>query len=135
MSVDKPFIFMIIVGILLLTVSIKPTIQVCKKTNRFAWSLLLILIVLFIFGYCWVLYYFTFYGGEPFVATSVSFILVGGGTFVYLVVRLSLKSILELERSAQHQQFLAEHDSLTNLPKRKKFFNVLNENIEYNQPR
>lgn len=134
MSVDKPFIFMIVVGILLLTVSIKPTIQVCKKTNRFAWSLLLILIVLFIFGYCWVFYYFTFYDSEPFVTTSVSFILVGGGTFVYLVVRLSLKSILELERSAQHQQFLAEHDSLTNLPKRKKFFNVLNENIEYNQP-
>ncbi|MBB1384803.1 bifunctional diguanylate cyclase/phosphodiesterase [Pseudoalteromonas sp. SG45-5] len=131
---DNLFIFMISVGVLLLAVSIKPALKICTKTNRFAWGLLLVFIVCFIFGYWWVLYYFVNNDVNEPIALSVSVILLGGGAFVYLVIRLSLKSILEIERSAEHQRFLAEHDSLTNLPNRKKFFKVVNKKIECNEP-
>ncbi|WP_253948830.1 bifunctional diguanylate cyclase/phosphodiesterase [Pseudoalteromonas sp. TB64] len=49
-----------------------------------------------------------------------------------MVIKLSSKSIIEIECSANHQRHLAEHDSLTNLPNRKKFFEVLNKKIGHN---
>ena len=131
---DNLFIFIIMVGSFLLTVSIRPTLKVCKKTNRLAWCLLLVLIIFFIFGYWGILYYFVNNEISSFVRSSVSFILFGGGAFVYMIIQLSLKSIIEIECSADHQRFLADHDSLTNLPNRKKFFEVLNKKIEYNDP-
>lgn len=131
---DNLFIFMIMVGALLLTVSIRPTLKVCKKTNRLAWCLLLVLIIFFILGYWGILYYFVNNDISSFMTLSVSCILFGGGAFVYMIIQLSLKSIIEIERSADHQRFLADHDSLTNLPNRKKFFEVLNKKINYNEP-
>ncbi|WP_096739340.1 putative bifunctional diguanylate cyclase/phosphodiesterase [Pseudoalteromonas atlantica] len=128
---DNFFIFILIVGALLLTLSIVPTIKICKKTNRVSWILLLALIFSFIVGYWYVLYYFVNNDIAGFIAMSVSLILFGGGAFVYLVIQLSYKSILKIDRFAKRQRTLAENDSLTGLPNRKKFFQVLNKQVKY----
>ncbi|GAB0109801.1 putative bifunctional diguanylate cyclase/phosphodiesterase [Pseudoalteromonas distincta] len=128
------FVYMIVLGGGLLTLSILPTIQICRKTNRVFWVLLLVLIIGFILGYGWILYYFLNSSIGHFVENSVSLILFGGGAFVYLVMKLSLKSIIKIEHYAEHQRFLAEHDYLTNLPNRKKFFQTLNKHVKYSAP-
>jgi predicted signal transduction protein with EAL and GGDEF domain len=117
----ESLLIVILLGILLLGFSIQPIITICKKTKNMAWSLLLALVVLFIFGYCWILHYFANNTLDNLVLISISLILLGGGIFVFLIMRLSLKSILEIEKSENHQRFLAEHDSLTSLPNRKCF--------------
>ncbi|WP_089348135.1 putative bifunctional diguanylate cyclase/phosphodiesterase [Pseudoalteromonas espejiana] len=128
---DNLFVFMLIVGVVLLTLSIVPTIKICKKTNRVSWILLLALIFSFIVGYWYILYYFVNNDIAGFISTSVSLILFGGGTFVYLVIQLSYKSILKIDRFAKRQLTLAENDSLTGLPNRKKFFQVLHKQVKY----
>ena len=82
-------------------------------------------------GYWYVLYYFVNNDIAGFIAMSVSLILFGGGAFVYLVIQLSYKSILKIDRFAKRQRTLAENDSLTGLPNRKKFFQVLNKQVKY----
>ncbi|TMS81587.1 bifunctional diguanylate cyclase/phosphodiesterase [Pseudoalteromonas sp. S554] len=130
----ESLLIVILFGILLLGFSIQPIITICKKTKNMAWSLLLALVVLFIFGYCWILHYFANNTLDNLVLISISLILLGGGIFVFLIMRLSLKSILEIEKSENHQRFLAEHDSLTSLPNRKCFFNLLIQHINNEQP-
>lgn len=93
--------------------------------------MLLALIFSFIVGYWYVLYYFVNNDIAGFIAMSVSLILFGGGAFVYLVIQLSYKSILKIDRFAKRQRTLAENDSLTGLPNRKKFFQVLNKQVKY----
>ncbi|KTF10285.1 putative bifunctional diguanylate cyclase/phosphodiesterase [Pseudoalteromonas sp. 10-33] len=127
-------LIVILLGILLLGFSIRPIVTICKKTKDMAWSLLLVLVTLFIFGYCWILHYFANNTLENLVVISISLILFGGGIFVFLIMRLSLKSILEIEKSENHQRFLAEHDHLTSLPNRKCFFNLLNAQVNNAQP-
>ncbi|NNG42441.1 bifunctional diguanylate cyclase/phosphodiesterase [Pseudoalteromonas sp. NEC-BIFX-2020_002] len=126
------FIFIILAGTFLLGVSLKPTFLIYKKTNSSQWGLLLLLIIFFIMAYWWVIYYFFTQGVDTFVASSVSLILFGGSGFVVLVTRLSLSSIIKIERVSAQQRFLAEHDVLTRLPNRNKFFRILKKQISLN---
>ncbi|NMM40747.1 EAL domain-containing protein [Pseudoalteromonas arctica] len=128
------FIFIILAGTFLLAVSLKPTFLIYKKTNSSQWALLFVLIIFFITGYWWVVYYFFTHGADTFVTLSVSLILFGGSAFVILVTRLSLSSIIKIEKASAQQRFLAEHDSLTRLPSRNKFFCVIEQQITQANP-
>ncbi|MEL0647232.1 EAL domain-containing protein [Pseudoalteromonas agarivorans] len=128
------FVYLITIGVVLLTLSILPTLQICKQTKRVSWVLLLVLIIGFIVGYWWILYYFVNNPSSDFVASSIALILCGGGAFVFLIIKLSLKSIIKIDEYAERQRFLAEHDHLTTLPNRKKFFQILNRQVKYKDP-
>ena len=105
------FVYMIVLGGGLLTLGILPTIQICKRTNRVFWVLLLVLIIGFILGYGWLLYYFLNSPIDHFVENSVSLILFGGGAFVYLVMKLSLKSIIKIEHYERSPSTIFERHS------------------------
>ncbi|XQF90508.1 hypothetical protein ACOBV8_02490 [Pseudoalteromonas espejiana] len=89
---DNLFVFMLIVGVVLLTLSIVPTIKICKKTNRVSWILLLALIFSFIVGYWYILYYFVNNDIAGFISTSVSLILFGGGRLFIWLFNLATKA-------------------------------------------
>ncbi|MEI8625098.1 GGDEF domain-containing protein [Pseudoalteromonas sp. B137] len=128
---DNFFSVIIILGALLLVASLKTTFKVCKKTSQRAWSVLLCAIVCFILGYWWILYYFSNYDTAPIIRNAVATILFGGAGFVFLVVKLSLKSILKIEQATQYQKYQTEHDNLTTLPNRNNFFKSLSKQVDY----
>jgi len=132
--VDNFFTVIIILGALLLVASLKTTVKVCKKTSQRAWSVLLCAIIFFIIGYWWILYYFSNHDIAPVVMNMVAMLLLGGGGFVFLVIKLSLKSILKIEQATQYQKYQTEHDNLTTLPNRDKFFKSLSKQVEYPSP-
>lgn len=128
------FIAMIVIGTLLLSASLMTTLRICRKSHNIAWYCLFYLIILFIVGYLGLLTYFIRIELDPFLVSIVSFILFGGGGFVYLVIKLSYSSILKIETTLKEQQHLAEHDVLTNLPNRKMFFKALSDTLNQATP-
>jgi diguanylate cyclase (GGDEF)-like protein len=105
-------ITMVLVGIVLLVLSLNPTINLCRREHRFyvAWRLLSILIFFFIVAYIFFLK-FIFYYPVSFLLMIAATTLLGGSLFVIIVVRLSLASIRLSEQ-------IALHDRLTDLPNR-----------------
>ncbi|MDX2370357.1 MAG: bifunctional diguanylate cyclase/phosphodiesterase [Colwellia sp.] len=128
------FIIIIIVGTLFLIASLRPTFNICRKEDNIAWCFLFCSIVLFIVGYLGIIYYFFSFEFDPLVVSIISCILFGGGIFVFLVIKLSYKSILKIESAVEVQRHLAEHDILTNLPNRKMFFKSLSLCVEKETP-
>jgi diguanylate cyclase (GGDEF)-like protein len=128
------FTVIIFVGILLLLASLPDTLKVCKKTASMAWCVLFNLIILFIVGYLGVTYYFLTSEASSSITYIVSGILLGGGGFVYLITRLSYRSILKIEQATEEQRHQAQHDSLTGLPNRNMFFNSLSNYISSGIP-
>ncbi len=127
---DVIYITLVVAGVLMLILSLKSGAEICKKAKKKQWRILLTLIVAFIFGYIWIIYYFVNNDVNDIVSSTISVILAAGGAFVYLVTQLSLKSIVEIDHFASQQKFLAERDSLTHLYNRTRFIQVLNQKVD-----
>jgi len=125
---------MIIFGTGLLMASLMATLKICRKSENTAWYFLFYFIILFIIGYLGILYYFISHPLDPMLVSIVSCILFGGGAFVFVVIKLSFDSLLNIEKAVEVQRYQAEHDALTGLPNRKMFFGILSETIKTKTP-
>lgn len=115
-------------GLICLASALKPTKDICDRKQRVAsgWKFLGVFIVLFMVGYLSYGYMLTS-GPSSTLKTIVSVILLGGGIFVAMVVRLSRISIERVEDLAEQQKHRAVHDNLTELPNRI----LLEERLDY----
>ncbi|MCB2184450.1 MAG: bifunctional diguanylate cyclase/phosphodiesterase [Desulfobulbaceae bacterium] len=106
-------------GFLLLLLSLQTTKKINDKSqlHNFDWKLLGGLIVLFLIGYF--IYGFVLLGSmSSSTDLLVSWVLFGGGIFVFIVTRSSLRSLLQIEKFAKQEEHRALHDELTELPNR-----------------
>ena len=110
---------LIAIGFFLLLLSLRTIRKIHIKTQlkNLDWKLLGGLIILFLIGYF--MYGFSLYH-QPFSATDllVSWVLFGGGIFVFIITRSSLRSLLQIEEFANQEKHRALHDELTELPNR-----------------
>jgi len=118
-------ILMTFIGCILLLTSLKPTYYLCNEPSQSSWKPLFHLIVAFLFGYSGFLYYLLFYYDHFFIYSILAMILLLGGLFVFLVTRLSLDSYKQIKNEAKKTEYNSLHDSLTGLPNRKYFSNVI----------
>jgi diguanylate cyclase (GGDEF)-like protein len=112
-------IAMVLVGVILLAFSLKPTIKICRRKHQLytSWKFLGILIVFFIGGYLLFLN-LVLKAPASTLEMIVASILFSGAIFVIMVVRLSLASIRLSEHFAALERHRALHDELTELPNR-----------------
>ncbi|MEO9274939.1 EAL domain-containing protein [Marinomonas sp. 5E14-1] len=128
------YITLILLGIMALILSLKPTYEICSRGKDFGWNILLFLIVLFVAGYIGVLYLQFKLLASDLIHSIISCILFGGGMFVFMVSKLSHRSIIKLEEIAEIEHHNALHDSLTNLPNRKHILQRMTEYAESQTP-
>ena len=120
----------VLIGIVILLFSLKPTMNLTKETQqKNGWKVLTVMIFGFIAGYTFFLWR-TQIAPVGYTELSVGMILFGGSGFVIIVVRMSEKSVLFAERIAALERFNSLHDSLTGLPNRKRLLDKLGQAIE-----
>lgn len=129
MSISSLSIIFVIFGIVLLVFSLIPTRNICINPSNNAqsngWKALFVLILLFILGY--ILFAISSIdAGNNIVTFVVSLILLGGSVFVFLVTKMSLLSIQDVNRIAALERHHALHDGLTNLPNRMLLYERVN---------
>lgn len=86
------------------------------------------LVIGFIAGYLFFLFYLL-NTDITVIYRIVAGVFAGGGVFVFLVARMSLISLNQLQRIAEQYEDQALHDTLTGLPNRKQLFLVLDNTI------
>ena len=124
-------IFIVALGVVFLSTSLKPAIKICKQNRSIGWKLLLVLILFFLLGYLAFLYYLSVIILASIVETFLATILFGGSIFVFMVIKFSLASLEELKLIANKERHNALHDSLTGLPNRLHFMNEVS--VKVNQ--
>ena len=129
MSIHFLALTFVVFGIGLLLLSLAPTRSICSnlriKAQSHGWNALFVLILLFILGYT--LFAISIVKShDDFIKLVVSLILFGGSIFVYLVTKMSLLSIQDINRIAALERHHALHDELTNLPNRTLLYERVN---------
>jgi len=119
-----------IIGSIGLICSLFPTRYICDidKKNCFIWKAIGGLILFFVLGYL-VFIYLLLKSGPSHLGLLVSMILCGGGIFVFLVIKMSIRSMKRIIKISEREQHRAAHDELTNLPNRSKLLECLNHEI------
>lgn len=122
MSLTQITLIMVIGGITLLLSALTPIKKICscEEQKHYDWGLLKNLILLFVCGYAMFGYYLIT-NEVAFIEFVVAMIFLGGGWFVSLVSRLSLRSIEHFNEAVQTERYRALHDPLTSLPNRTLF--------------
>lgn len=122
---------LIFIGLALLLLSLKPTFAISQlpTEQQKGWRILFMLICCFIFGY---LSFFILLIGQDITPLEmvVASVFCGGGAFVYLITRMSQKTIHLLVINANTHLHLAHHDELTQLPKRQLLYQAIERHIE-----
>jgi len=121
---------MTLIGCLFLLFSLKPTCYLSRQASQENWRPLCFLIVIFIIGYSGFLYFLLFYYEPAIIHLVMATILLFGGIFVFMVIRISFNSYENIVQVAEQTEYNALHDSLTGLPNRKHFLNMLLHNID-----
>jgi diguanylate cyclase (GGDEF)-like protein len=124
---------LLLVGTLLILLSVIPTMKICRSDKRFGWRALFALILLFFLGYLFFLFLLINKESVEQIDIIVSLILLGGGGFVFLVIRLSLASITQAQKLAKKERYKALHDPLTGLPNRKLFSINVKKTIKFSK--
>jgi predicted signal transduction protein with EAL and GGDEF domain len=121
----------IYIGAFLLAASLFPTRALCNQEHHAttAWRFLGLMIVMF-FG-CYAVFGVIILKGESDnMSLFISSILLGGGVFVFSVVRLTMTSINRLALMAEKARHKSLHDDLTDLPNREFLNNKIDLAIE-----
>ncbi|MDG3085707.1 bifunctional diguanylate cyclase/phosphodiesterase [Vibrio hannami] len=105
---------LILVGLVWLALSLKPTRKILNSTQKSGWKFLLFLIGCFLVAY--IEAFIFIFSSEEFISAylGLGFLLVGGAAFVFVVTHYSLNSLMD-------QEYQASHDRLTNLKNRHSF--------------
>ena len=108
---------MLISGAILLAASLPASFKICKKDSKSGWKALLVLICCFLLGY---IAFFLLLVNHDYSQIYLvgTLIFLGGGAFVFLIVRLALASISHAQSMAHSEAHNALHDALTELPNR-----------------
>ncbi|MFT2091940.1 putative bifunctional diguanylate cyclase/phosphodiesterase [Paraglaciecola sp. 2405UD69-4] len=127
-------LLMVSIGGLSLILSLSPVNRIYKKDSLLGWRVLRALVFFFILGYSGIYYHLYVKGSVDTSDIIVAAIMLGGGFFVLLVSKFSLKSLLKLEELAALERNYSLHDSLTGLANRKYLMKTLTKNIQSNTP-
>lgn len=112
-------IFLVFVGAVLLAASLGPTRKICREEliGGRGWQILGGLIVFFVIGYVLFCGFLVMHPVDI-AELSIAAVFLGGGVFVFLVVRSTLSSIGHIKQLAEKERHRALHDELTELPNR-----------------
>jgi diguanylate cyclase len=126
---------LIAIGLVLLLLSLKPTFVISQlpTEQQKGWRILFILICCFVLGYLSFLFMLMNQEITP-LEMVVAWVFCGGGAFVYLITRMSQKTIHLLIINANTNLHRAHHDELTLLPKRQLLYQAMDKLIQANKP-
>lgn|GEM_PF-665951 len=127
-------VLMITCGCVFLLISVRPVNHIYKTDSNLGWLVLSNLVVFFVFGYFGVFYYFVQKMTINTADVIVSAIMMAGGFFVFLVTRLSLKSMVKLNQLAAQERSNLLHDPLTGLANRAYLMQTMQAHIANEEP-
>lgn len=128
MLLQVVLIVCVLIGTLLLVKSCQSLLAICKNNQHLGWRALFALNITFILGYIVFAFQLSQANQLSQYEILITFILLGGGLFVSLIVPLSLTSILMMKQSLQSEQYNAQHDELTGLQNRSSLLQALANN-------
>jgi diguanylate cyclase (GGDEF)-like protein len=124
---------LVAIGLILLLLSLKPSVVICQlpTEHQRGWRVLFVLICAFVIGY---ISFFIMLIGQAITPLEmvVAAVFCGGGGFVFLIAKMSQKTIHLLIVSANKNYHKAHHDELTSLPNRILFYQGVANRIEKN---
>jgi len=125
---------LIIIGLILLLLSLRPALSISRlpTEQQLGWRILLGLIFSFIVGYLGYLFMLSDHLATK-LEIVVALVFCGGGGFVYIITRMSEKTIHILVNQAKKHLHQAHHDHLTRLPNRIVFYKQLSQISQENQ--
>jgi len=127
-------ITMTAIGLLLLLFSMKPASYLSHDPTQSNWRPLYLLIMSFIMGYSGFIYYLIYHYEFLFIHSVIATILLLGGLFVFIVIRVSLGNYNQMIKGTKQEKYNALHDSLTGLPNRTYFKTTLTDYIQRSEP-
>lgn len=118
LSVDFLSKAVITCGLAALLLSLRPAAALCERSyaHNIQWKILRGLLFGFVAGYLTTLVLFSFIHVTDAIKVSSAIILSAGGLFVWMVLKLSLKTVLFSQELEAKNKFAALHNTLTSLP-------------------
>lgn len=131
--IEATSLFLVLCGLVFLSLAVKPTYLICQSIEHRTWYILFVLIWTFILGYSFFVFVLLL-NPVTFLELGLSAILAGGGAFVIIIIRLSLNSMTQIQKSADARYVEARCDPLTKLYNRLYFSEYLNLAISKKEP-